>query len=83
MIWTPDALSLLRQLSIEGLTRREAAHRLGASYNSVRHACSRYRVSFGGGMKPSDEADADLRARWNAILPRLREGLRRDLEINI
>ncbi len=77
MKWTAEKLGEMRSLAAEGRYQREAAALMGVPYHSLKKAAQRYRVSFDHNQPPSDE---QLRARWESILPALKDSLRRDIQ---
>lgn len=57
MQWTDKQIRTMRKLASEGFTRREAADKLGISYNAVQKKSQRLGIDF---QKPMhNEYDAD------------------------
>jgi len=65
-----------------GLSMAAVAKSLGRSRSSVSGAARRLRVGFGRVTFKRD-VDDGLRERWIAMLPAMKEALRRNIEINI
>lgn len=80
--WTLQEIEQLREFAAKGRTCSVAAVRLGRTYGAAQKAASANGISFCG-HRQSKHPDEMLRKRWAEILPRLKEALRRDLEINI
>ena len=79
--WTATDIEKLRKLAIAGKSQVYAAEVLGRSAGSVSGTCFRNGIKFHAKRVElaSHTPDDVLRKRWEAMLPLLKENLRRDL----
>jgi len=75
-------IELLCSMAAAGLSMATVAKSLGRSRSAVGRAARRLGVGFGRVTFKRD-VDDGLRERWLALLPEMKEALRRDIEINI
>jgi transposase-like protein len=86
MTWTHERLEALRASAADGKTVAEAAAALGLSRHQVRNAAWYYKIRLArrAGQwereRPAPTPEAELRARWEKILPELKASLVRQLE---
>jgi len=72
-------IELLRSMAADGLSMATVAKSLGRSRSAVSGAARRLGVGFGRVTFKRD-VDDGLRERWIAMLPAMKEALRRNIE---
>jgi hypothetical protein len=77
--WMDWEIELLRSMAAAGLSMATVAKNLGRSRSAVGGAARRLGVGFGRVTFKRD-VDDGLRERWIAMLPAMKEALRRNIE---
>jgi hypothetical protein len=81
MRWTADKVAMLRDLGPRGIGARAIANQLGCSGTAIEKKAQKMGVSIARASPPPNEPYDKLRARWNRLLPKMKESLRAEIAL--
>ncbi len=81
MKWTADKVALLRDLAPRGMGAPAIAGQLGCTVTALQKKAEKLRVSIVRFSSQPRESESDLRARWDKLLPKMKESLRAEIAL--
>ena len=73
-------IAAVEELAAEGLTIKQTADKLGATYHQVNYVRKKLEIQFTLGKYTSETNDARIRKKWERILPELKFNLLQDIK---
>lgn len=81
-MWTKTEIAEVERLATNGLSIKQVADKVGASYVQVNYLRKKLNISFvlrRPDYIDNSQYDANIRERWETLLPELKANLLRDI----
>jgi len=81
-MWTKTEIAEVERLATNGLSIKQVADKVGASYVQVNYLRKKLNISFvvrRRDYRDNSQYDANIRERWETLLPELKANLLRDI----